>query len=578
VLIAAAVIAAGCGTKASGGGGNSKVADAAVEAKGLDFVPQDALLYVVLDADLEGDNWDKVDSQLKNFDKYPGRDKWITDAFKDADQDIDYKKDIEPWLGDTAGAAVMSLDGGPNGDGETIAWADLRDEAKAKKFIDDHTDKKGDSKVEGTTVTESVAKGSDGDSAYWAIKNKVVVIASSKDAIESALKTEKSGDTIADSDDIKDVAKQVGDDTVGAIVLSGRGVRDMLEQGDSSSGDSGEMDTTSDTTMSSQLEGDDESMDAGDSDSDSDSDTSSDSGSMMDGTGGVGAKLKGAAPPGLKDLPQIQALRGVSIGIEVEDHGMRLHGYAGYDKDKLDDTGLGDNTKPELIESLPGDTIAAMGGNDIGGILQSAVKAMGDDFETQIAGLEGVLDLKVDDIANAYNGQWAAAVGGKAEGASPIPAGTIAIQTDDEDSATEVTNKLMAATSMQTQSPPSEVKVGGHDALEANLGVAALTGTTFDKTSIFTTSHSVIENWGEGETLGGNDAYTQVRKDADAPDEVVGMFFVDTPKVLDLAGGLGGSSVPDDAKSVGPILGWVESGDDNQTFDLFVTIEDGSDN
>ena len=64
-IAGAALIAAGCG----GSGGGSGASGAAKDAAALDLVPKNAIGYVTVDTDFEGDQWTQFSDLAKAFDK-----------------------------------------------------------------------------------------------------------------------------------------------------------------------------------------------------------------------------------------------------------------------------------------------------------------------------------------------------------------------------------------------------------------------------------------------------------------------------------------------------------------------------
>ena len=105
------LVAPGCGSSTAATGTSSGT-DAA------SLVPPSALAYVSADANLDSQSWQV-----------------ITDLFGPLDSKLDYKRDIQPALGDRANLAVLGVD---NGKPEAVAIVKPTDVAKlealAKKF------------------------------------------------------------------------------------------------------------------------------------------------------------------------------------------------------------------------------------------------------------------------------------------------------------------------------------------------------------------------------------------------------------------------------------------------------------
>jgi hypothetical protein len=101
-IVGAALVAAGCG-----GSGSSS----ATSSGALDHIPSTALAYASFDTDFDGDEWKQFDHLATAFDKdFKGvGDELSKSAGKaEGDDDVDFDKDVKPWLGDSAGVAVLS--------------------------------------------------------------------------------------------------------------------------------------------------------------------------------------------------------------------------------------------------------------------------------------------------------------------------------------------------------------------------------------------------------------------------------------------------------------------------------------
>lgn len=510
VLVVAALVATGCGKK----GAKAGAGKAAVSAKALDYVPASSLLYMVIDTDFDGKNWKRAEKHAKKFDGYEeGKQDALDSMFEDSD--LTYDKDIKPWLGESAGVAVLSA--GTDDEVEVVAWADVTDDAKAEKFLKKETDEKGTSKHEGYTIHEAE---SDSDTTYWTIKDKVLLFSDSEGNVKKAIDAKEDGKGVLKSDDVKDVAGEVGENTLAAIVVTGDGVRDIVDEAETKSEDA-------------------------------------------------------AGVSGISELEQVKALKGMSIGIEVTDDGVRMHGFAGYDKEKLGKKGLPHNFKPTLMQDLPADTMFAATFDDLGGMFGDLIETVTkDDEEMQanLSQLEAGLDIKIDDVSEAFSGQTALGV---MPGSGPLPAVGMISEAADEDAVRETLDKLMGATAMSTGAAPKDATFGEVEAKQASFGMTSLIAAVFGGNSVLTNDGAFIEALSGDDTLGESDTFADAWKESGAPDEVGGALFVDTQELLKLAAAFG-QDAGSEAEAFGPMVGWIDNGEDSQSFDLYVRIEEGS--
>jgi hypothetical protein len=129
VLVAAGLVAAGCG---SSSGGGDKGADPAKVA------PKNSLVYFTAQVRPEGDQKEAVDSIAKKVlgvDDPGKRIQTLLDqSIKESDSKLSYKDDIEPWLGQRAAVAVTSFGSGAESTQAAGIFAS-KDNDKAKDAI-----------------------------------------------------------------------------------------------------------------------------------------------------------------------------------------------------------------------------------------------------------------------------------------------------------------------------------------------------------------------------------------------------------------------------------------------------------
>ena len=173
------LVAAGCGNSTAATGTSSGT-DAA------SLVPASALAYVSVDANLDSQSWQVV-----------------SDLVGPLGTDVDYKRDIQPALGDRVNLAVLGVD---NGKPEAVAIVQPTDVAKLQALA-----KKFDQGTEHYTV-ENIGG--------WS------VVADSAAAFQ-AVRDASTGSSLADSADFKSAMSQVGGAAFATAYASGSGAEQL---------------------------------------------------------------------------------------------------------------------------------------------------------------------------------------------------------------------------------------------------------------------------------------------------------------------------------------------------------------
>jgi len=173
------LISAGCG-------GSTAATSASSNTDAASLVPASALAYVSADANLDSQSWQIV-----------------TDLFGPIGDNVDYKNDIKPALGDRVNLAVLRVD---NGKPEAVALVKPTDDAKLAALA-----KKFDQGNEHYTVEHI---------GGWS------VVADSAENFQ-AVRNAGSGSTLADSAEFKSAMSQVGDAGFATAYASATGVQQL---------------------------------------------------------------------------------------------------------------------------------------------------------------------------------------------------------------------------------------------------------------------------------------------------------------------------------------------------------------
>jgi hypothetical protein len=526
-LVMTAFLATGC-TKSSSKNGNI-----ASSAKGVDYVPRSAFMYFVFDLNFDGDAWKQANDLLKKFPKYDdSKKKLIEDISKEGD--VDYKTDIKPWLGDQAGFAVLKVSAKKGAKNDAFfAWADLKDETKAKAFLKRETEQTSTTSYKGYDLITAKAKHPDTDDSneptVYAIKDNTLLFANKASALRAAIRASK-GKSIKDTPGYDDTVSEVEDDSLGSMYVSGVAVRKLLDQ------------------------------------------------AVAQG----GAQTKSVR--GLLDVPQLRSLQGFAMGLSPEDEGFDLLGHVNYDEEKLGNESLGENFDPTLVKGLPGTTVFAVGGDNLGKGVDKLIESLKDSnpaVSQQMAQVEAMLGVSLDDVIEVLSGQFSFALLGKAQGKPTLPVAGVIFEAKDEAKSAKVLEKLLGASTLATGSPATKKSIAGVQAIQAKSGSTVVTAATFDKKMVVGTSEQFLSDIKTGtSTLGDAAGFKQVWDDAGAPDEVGGLFYADVHGLVSAfkSSSFGAMLAGDKAKSaedvpISDVLGWVVNDKHSQTIEFFARVD-----
>ncbi len=194
VTLAGVALATGCGSGSSASTGASSPADA---------VPAGALLYADVNLDQNSGAWKQFATVGKRF---PGWQRMVDNAVKSLDDSSNgttYSDDIKPWLGDSAGAALTSIDLG-GGQPNWVVVVASTDDAKAKDAIDN-----GDTHADGeyNGYSQYVSTSNQGEVG---VGDGAVILASTEQTLHDAIDVRdgKAG-SLADESQFKDAMSKL---------------------------------------------------------------------------------------------------------------------------------------------------------------------------------------------------------------------------------------------------------------------------------------------------------------------------------------------------------------------------------
>jgi hypothetical protein len=280
----------------------------------------------------------------------------------------------------------------------------------------------------------------------------------------------------------------------------------------------------------------------------------------------------------------------MAMSVSAEDDGMRLDGHV-----RSDGEDGGENQEAALFNDLPGNTVLAFGGHDLGGALQTFAEDAGKEnaqIQQGIGAISGVIGVSLDDMAEAFDGEFVlgmaaddqglgalaggvagAAMGGGLGATDPsqlLEAGTIMLAFEETGKAGETLDKIAGAVGgLAGGAAPKTGTSGDFETKQLTLQGVPVTTAASDEVAALTIGLDVFENWGGDESLGESEAFTAAWDAADAPDEVLGSMWLDAGRIAQVAGVESGEGV-----ELGGAVGWVEADGSNGNFGVFVHVDE----
>jgi Protein of unknown function (DUF3352) len=228
----------------------------------------------------------------------------------------------------------------------------------------------------------------------------------------------------------------------------------------------------------------------------------------------------------LRQFEQLFEVSAVGAAATAEENGFRLDAATRIERE-------GENFEPQLPGELPTGAIAYVGFGDLATTIRDALNRAGEqnpELDQQIAQLELALGLSLDeDVLPLLEQETAFAVYPAASG-SELPSFLLALRVDDEAAAVAIVDRALERTrEFSPEVPqPTTTEVGGVEVREVALpdGVTVLYGG-LDGTFFATTEAALIsELAGDGAKLSGDETYQRAGDNADLPDEVQSIFYV----------------------------------------------------
>lgn len=183
-----ALTAAGCG----GGGGAGKASSPLDE--GLSYLPKNAPLVISLDTDLNGPHYKDLDTLLSKFPLAGQLKQTIVQRIERGSSLVDFNKDVKPLLGNELVIGATDTRSLQNDESDFVGAVQVKDKGKLQAIV-----KKAGAKAQGEKSGAKLYKGKN-DSDTFAIKDDVVVVASTKLVLEKALERRDGDDHMSEDE------------------------------------------------------------------------------------------------------------------------------------------------------------------------------------------------------------------------------------------------------------------------------------------------------------------------------------------------------------------------------------------
>lgn len=210
----AALAVAGCGGE-SGSGGLGDV---------LKYVPADTPFAVSIDTDLEGEQYKSLDSILNRFPAADAIKNVLKAQLSMGQEGVDFDKDIKPLLGNPAVISATDVTSFlPDGDESGFVAALQVTDKDALDSLVEKTGAEKQGEVAGATEYQD-------SGTYFAVDDDVVVLAGSKELLESALKRAEDGQSLSE-DDFDTGLEGLPDDALARVYVDVQGLLGQSEEG-----------------------------------------------------------------------------------------------------------------------------------------------------------------------------------------------------------------------------------------------------------------------------------------------------------------------------------------------------------
>jgi hypothetical protein len=210
----AVAVAASCGGDEGSGG----------VGKALSYVPAETPFAVAIDTDLEGDQWQALDGLVNRF---PGADQikaLLAQQLSMGQEGVDFEKDLRPLLGEPAVISATDVASFlSDSDSSGFVAALQVSDTEALDALIEKTGATSRGEVAGATVYQD-------EDTFFAVDDDVVVLAGTRELLDSALERAEGGDSLSE-DDFDAALEGLPDEALARVYVD---VQALLGEGESS--------------------------------------------------------------------------------------------------------------------------------------------------------------------------------------------------------------------------------------------------------------------------------------------------------------------------------------------------------
>lgn len=289
------------------------------------------------------------------------------------------------------------------------------------------------------------------------------------------------------------------------------------------------------------------------------------------------------------NVKQLKDFEAFAMSFSTSDDGLLLDGNL-VSKSEIDST----NAEHEVFNSVPENTVLAIGGHDLGGLIKTGTDEAGKSspqVQQAVGAASAVLGVDIDDLAKALDGEFVlgmsaddtglgalaggvagAVMGGGMSGVDPsqlLKAGTIFLafaETNDSgvtlDKVTGAIGGLAGATAA-----PKEGKAGDFTTKQLMIQGLPITTAASKDVAAVSLGLDVFTDWNT-KPLAESDAFKGAWDASGAPDKSSSLVWIDTGRIAKLAG----VEASKDA-TLGGLVGWTEGDGKEYHFSAFQHVD-----
>ncbi len=210
-LVAAALVVAGCGGSSGGGSGDEPAS----------LAPTTAPVYLEVDLGAEGKQSEEFDQLTQTVLGIENVGEFVAEQLEEqalgSEEKFDYEEEVEPWLGEKAGMYLDHYDG-DNFDGYGVIFG-TTDAGEAEEFIEKRVAANSEEEAEeGEFEGDKYYVEADGETTLGVVGD-YVVFGETKADFEEMVKTEASGEGLADAEKFQTATESTPDEGLGSVYV-----------------------------------------------------------------------------------------------------------------------------------------------------------------------------------------------------------------------------------------------------------------------------------------------------------------------------------------------------------------------